>query len=345
MYLNALETYVPASSYTQEDCWALLNKHGGLNSLNARSQSILERILLGGASGIGKRHFVVPDWHTLFNASADTLQNVFECYGPQMATRAAERALQQSGWEADTIDALFICTCTGYLCPGLSSYVAEQLDLAKQTFLQDFVGLGCGAAIPTLRAAHNLLSRQPDAKVVCIAVEVCSAAFYLDNDPGVLISLCLFGDGAAASLWSNTPSAGSHQASNFSTLHWPKHRDDLRFRHSGGKLKNCLAKTVPATAARAVSNLLGQYSTDWNQTKLICHPGGRDVLLAIESAVPEAGQLKNSASVLHQFGNLSSPSVLFALKEALMNVTTQKSFLLTSFGAGFSAHAMEFSWH
>ena len=93
-------------------------------------------------------------------------------------------ALERAGVRVNEIDALIICTCTGYLCPGLTSYVAEQLGLRPNAFLQDLVGLGCGAAIPMLRAASHVIAAQPDAVVACVAVEICSAAFYLDDDPG-----------------------------------------------------------------------------------------------------------------------------------------------------------------
>jgi alkylresorcinol/alkylpyrone synthase len=89
----------------------------------------------------------------------------------------------------------------------VTSYVAEQLGLRSDAFLQDLVGLGCGAAIPALRATEALLAAQPAAVVACVAVELCSAAFHLDDDPGVLVSACLFGDEAAATIWRRTKRA------------------------------------------------------------------------------------------------------------------------------------------
>jgi 3-oxoacyl-[acyl-carrier-protein] synthase III len=72
-------------------------------------------------------------------------------------------------------------------------------------FALDLVGQGCGAAIPNLRAAGALLRSDDCTKVLSICVEVCSAAFYLDNDPGVLISACLFGDGDGAAVLAAEP--------------------------------------------------------------------------------------------------------------------------------------------
>ena len=86
--------------------------------------------------------------------------------------------------------------------------MAESLGLRSDVWLQDLVGLGCGAAIPALRATSAMLAAAPDSVVACVAVEVCSAAFYLDNDPGVIISACLFGDGAAA-----TPATSARRTS------------------------------------------------------------------------------------------------------------------------------------
>src|SRR4029079_19159040 len=126
--------------------------------------------------------------------------------------------------------------------------------------LQDFVGLGCGAALPTLRAASHVLAAHPSAVVACVAVEICSAAFYLEEDPGVWISACLFGDGAAATIWRSTPGAQPIRAFDFNTAHIPANRDKLRFEQRGGKLRNLLHRSVPGLAAGAVDYLWQQRS-------------------------------------------------------------------------------------
>jgi predicted naringenin-chalcone synthase len=89
--------------------------------------------------------------------------------------------------------------------------------------------------------------------VATVAVEICSTAFYADDDPGVLISLCLFGDGAAAAIWDGTGTAGDWQAGHFTTVHRPENREKIRFINSAGKLKNQLHRAVPGLAAEAVA--------------------------------------------------------------------------------------------
>ena len=289
--------------------------------------------------GIAKRHFAVPDVEHVFDLSPDDLNTHFRREAPKLARRALEPALQQSGVRADQLDALLICTCTGYLCPGLTSYVAEELGLRSNALLQDLVGLGCGAAIPMLRAASHILAAHPEAIVACVAVEICSAAFYLDDDPGVLISACLFSDGAAASIWRSQPAERPIRAFDFSTLHLPAERDKLRFEQRNGKLRNLLHRSVPELASSAVGQL-------WNErgprpvARVITHTGGRDVLEAIAPTFAPHS-LRASEETLRDFGNMSSPSVLFALERALHEEAPNGSgdFWLVSFGAGFSAHS------
>ena len=169
-----------------------------------------------------------------------------------------------------------------------------------------------------------------------IAVEICSAAFFIDDDPGVLISLCLFGDGAAAAIWSGDDAGNGWRVDNFQTLHWPQHREKIRFVNAFGKLKNKLDRSVPSLAAQAVSELFK--SSGCQPDAIIAHTGGRDVLKALEDHLP-SGPLTTSKDVLRKYGNISSPSVLVALEEQLACGGNEKELWLTSFGAGFSAHA------
>ena len=345
MFLHALATAVPPAVFTQAQCLEIVRNSTAKHRLTRRAQLIL-RTVLKGDSGVQTRHFAVPEIAGVFDLTCDQLNTAFRAEAPRLAGRALTAALTQAGVTAGEVDALLICTCTGYLCPGVSSYVAEQLGLRTDAFLQDLVGLGCGAAIPTLRAAQAVLAAKPDAVVACVAVEICSAAFYLDDDPGVIISACLFSDGAAASIWRSTPGPGGLRCHGFDTLHLPADRDRLRFEQRDGKLRNLLDPAVPQLAASAVSRLFATAQARGNARpirRIIAHPGGRDVLNALEAALPDF-PLDASRRVLRDCGNMSSPSVLFALEEAMRDGTPDENadWWLVSFGAGFSAHACRF---
>jgi len=346
MYLRAIATATPPDSFTQAECLAMVQSSPDtLARVDRRSRLMLQTILRGD-SGIERRQFALNDPEKLFGLDADGLNAEFRLAAPRLAGQALEKALNGSGLKAGDLDALIVTTCTGYLCPGVSSYVAEALGLRPDAWLQDIVGLGCGAAIPALRSASSILSAEPSRTVACLSVEICSAAFYLDSDPGVIVSACLFGDGAAATIWQGQPSDIGLRSHDFASLHRPEHRDLIRFEQREGKLRNLLHSTVPQLAAGAVGELYDKTtkSSPTPLAKILSHAGGRDVIAAIESGLP-GSHLNETREILRRHGNMSSPSVIFALEHALLSDSpmTDADWWMVSFGAGFSAHACRLS--
>ena len=337
MYLQSLATAFPPHSFTQPECFQILSESGAMDSLRGRSKELLQKVLTGD-SGIETRRFCDPDLRKTFGFDAGELHRHFEEHAPRIASEALLKACDLTSIEPSGIDALLVCTCTGYLCPGLSSYISERLGLRSNAFLQDLLGLGCGAAMPLLETARGLLAANPQAIVATVAVEVSSAAFYMNDEPGVLISLCLFGDGAAAAIWKGENEGGQFRFQNFRTIHKPEHREKIRFVNAGGRLKNQLHRDVPALAAEAVASLFEMRSNA--PDRLIAHTGGRDVIEAIEHAIPSY-ELKETREILRQYGNISSPSVLAALEQSLAKFPESENLWLTAFGAGFAAHCGE----
>jgi predicted naringenin-chalcone synthase len=336
MFLQSIASTTPAHVLSQQECYNIVQRSPWFDQCSPGARQLLEKVMCGN-SGIHQRHYATADLNELFARDAQQLNESYEIQAPRLAAEALTKALQKGNLDAMELDALFVCTCTGYLCPGVTSHVAELLGMRHDAYLCDLVGLGCGAAIPTLRAAHHYLQAHPEAKVAVIAVEICSAAFFVNNDPGVLISLCLFGDGASASIWSRENRGNDWQAGHFTTTHRPEHREKIRFRNDQGKLRNQLHRTVPQLAAGAVADLYQLRKADPDQ--VIAHSGGRDVVEALENVLPFL--LTETRDVLSRCGNMSSPSVLFALEQRLARAENDQRYWLTAFGAGFAAHACE----
>lgn len=337
MYLESIATTLPPHRFTQPQCLDALAKTPLFGALRPGSRVLVEKVLGNGVSGIRTRHFCLPEIGPVVDRGAQELNEVFEKEAPALAADALSKALSKAGIEAGELDALLVCTCTGYLCPGVTSHVAELLGLRDSAYLQDLVGLGCGAAIPMWRAAAGFLAAHPGSKVATVAVEICSAAFFADDDPGVLVSLCLFGDGAAAAVWSDEGGPGKWRAGRFTTVHRPENREKIRFVNAGGKLRNQLDKAVPGLAAEAVASLYAQRGGE--PDRVLAHSGGRDVIEAIEEALSHP--LDETREVLAECGNMSSPSVMFAVERALASANGDSRWWLTAFGAGFAAHACE----
>jgi predicted naringenin-chalcone synthase len=344
MIIAGLGTAAPARRYTQRECWEAVQDTRHIQGLTPRSRAIIKKVLTGN-NGIVARHLALEDLNQVFEPTPDALQARFVAHAPLLATQAAERALADAKTEAGEIDAVIISTCTGYLCPGLTSYVGERLRLRSDVLALDLVGQGCGAALPNLRTAAALLSAGHARRVLSICVEVCSAAFYLDNDPGVLVSACLFGDGAGAVVLTNEPNGRRRIEWKMSgSLQSPADRDLLRFEQKQGMLRNILTPQVPTLAAEQAAKVLGQVLTRANLSQAdvkgwVLHPGGRDVLAAVtEKLGLRETDVRWSRAVLEEYGNLSSPSVFFVLQAALGDSIPDGYWWMASFGAGFSGH-------
>ena len=345
MFITGLGTAVPPHRYTQREIWAAFQAAPQFARLTDRSRAILRKVLTGD-NGISARHASLDDMAKAFDLSPDVLQERFTVNAPTLATNAALQAMQRAGISPQEVDGLVISTCTGYLCPGLTSYVSERLKLRSGVTCLDLVGQGCGAALPNLHAADTLIQSGRARHALSVCVEVCSAAFYLDDDPGVLISACLFADGAAAAVVSAEPAKEKRSVkwNSFHTVLKPESRDELRFEHRGGMLRNVLKPSVPKLAAYAADELLSAALTKAGRTRediraWIWHAGGRDILLALREHLGLSDDdFKHSAAVLRDYGNISSPSVLFVLDATLRANAPPGLWWMASFGAGFSCH-------
>src|SRR5215469_14747859 len=292
------------------------------------------------------RRLAVGSLAEAFRIDPDTLYRRFLETAPELASRAGAAALDNAGVNTGDIDAIVVSTCTGYLCPGLTGYVSERLGLRPNIPAFDLVGQGCAAAVPNMRLGQALIASQDRANVLSICVEVSSAAMYLDDDPGVLVSACLFGDGAGAAVLSNEPCPGRRRIFwlDSESLLDPGQRAALQFEQRRGMLRNVLTRPVPQLAAeyvdRVLATLLRRARLDIHEiTAWIMHAGGRDVLQALQerSGIPPQ-DLRYSAAVLREYGNLSSAFVYFVLQAALAGGAAGGWWWLGTFGAGFSCH-------
>jgi len=347
MFIRGIGTAAPATRYKQSECWAVLKESDTFARLAPRSRALLRKVF-SGENGIESRALALDPLTEAFDLTPNALHARFEKNAPALAASAAERALQRAGMKPEEVDAILISTCTGYLCPGLTSYVSERLGLRPDVFGLDLVGQGCVAALPNLRTADSLLAAGRAETVLSICVEVCSAALYLDDDPGVLISSCLFGDGAGAAVCARTGSQGT----TAKAVRWkdcdavlsPAQRDALRFETRDGMLRNILTVPVPQLAAKhsreVFERVLSRNGIHREQiTGWIWHSGGRDVLTALRHEFGFAnGELDHTAAVLRESGNISSACVYHVLERALTNGTPPGSWWMSAFGAGFSCH-------
>ncbi len=314
-------------------------------TLSDKERTLYRRVMANGP--IRGRYLGMDNPEDAANTDQDHLIARFTKYARSTARDAAQQALERAELAPGDVDVLVVNTCTGYLCPGLTSYLAEDLGLRESVRALDIMGMGCGSAIPNLQAACGLLQLNGNGTALCVAVEICSATLFMDPDPGVIVSNAIFGDGAAALVLRGTAAPERPTLIDFESVLLPQHREALRYRTEQHRLRNVLSPNVPELGAdaaqRAVTRLLKRHDLAKDDVAhWVVHPGGTQVLTAFERKLGLPRQdLRHSYSVFEAYGNMSSPSVWFVWERMLREDAPAPGAwaIMLSFGAGFSAHA------
>ena len=339
-YLASIACVVPPYSADQRFSGELMKKLFA-QKLTQRSLGLIRATF--SHPSIRKRHFALDDPASVVDESPDQRIARFTEKSVQLAAQAVTRALDLAGLSPREVTALVVNTCTGYICPGISTYLLERLGLPRTTRVYDLVGSGCGGALPNLQLAQSLVQSQGGI-VVSVSVEVCSTVFQMGDDLSLILSNALFADGAAAAvLWD--------QAQGFELVHSagfyaPEHRDDIRFVHKGGELHNQLSTDLPdlvqKAAGRVVDDLLGAQGLQTGDiTHWAFHTGGEKIINAVADAIGVSEeQLRATRYILANYGNMSSPTVWFVLEEILRGgISSGELCVMVAYGAGLSAHA------
>ncbi|MBI4395663.1 MAG: type III polyketide synthase [Elusimicrobia bacterium] len=357
-------TAVPPLRLTQKESLDYILTHF---PIRAGTKALYKRVFQN--ESVETRHFALKTPDEVLEASHDQISARFEKWAVALSTDSLQAALKEAGLSPRDVDFLAVATCTGYLCPGLSAYVVESAGLRHDVRSADIVGMGCGAALPALEQAFNHVAANPGATAAVICTEICSAAMFSDDAPDLVISNALFADGSAAAILRSAPSVPGNgregrlslTLQRFSSLVYPEWRETLRFRTVGGRLRNVLGRDVPLQAAQAVEALrdlmLRKHDLAPEEVRhWILHPGGEKIMRAVQDALHISPvDLAASRNVLRQYGNMSSPTVLFVLKDHLGRLQDRgmehlrdakpRWGVMASFGAGFSVHGALFQLH
>ncbi len=341
--LRALATANPSFYATQKEAYEFYASHF---KLAPEEDGLYRRLLLEGP--IRGRFIGIDKIEDACETDPDRLNDRFLKHARLIATAAANKALEEAKLSAKNLGGLVVNTCTGYLCPGLTSYIAEDLGLDGDLHTLDIAGMGCGGALPNWQATAGLLALGETRPILCLAVEICSATLFMGADPALIVSNSIFGDGAAAAILQAQESEDIKpllRIVDFASGLYPQYRKQLHYRQEGGRLRNVLSAKVPVigakTAREVLDNLLARHNLNQKDIQWwAVHAGGTAVLDQVGRDLGlDKSDLRFSLEVFHTYGNMSSPSVLFALRQVLDQGHPRpgERGILLSFGAGFSA--------
>jgi predicted naringenin-chalcone synthase len=358
-------TAVPKTHITQQDALAIAK------SLCARNdeQATWLPVMYGG-TGIEARNLVFDDQlvrdvvhgtshsGSVFLPSTDpadrgpTTGQRMEHYrrlAPPLAIGASREALERSRLTPESITHLVTVSCTGFFAPGLDFALIEALGL-KRTTQRTHVGyMGCHGALNGLRVADAFTGRDPDARVLLCAVELCSLHYHYGWHPQKMVANALFGDGAAAVVGGSPGCAAASAwqlAGNGSCL-IPRSDDAMTWTVGDHGFEMTLSKQVPSL----IANHVRPWMEDWLQgygvtltgvRSWAIHPGGPRILSATEESLGLApGAASVSREVLARHGNMSSPTLLFILDQ-LRREGAPRPCVALGFGPGLVAEAALF---
>jgi alkylresorcinol/alkylpyrone synthase len=310
----------------------------------------LDRLLRAfGNTGIKRRHLArPPEWYERPHTFAEK-NEVYRESALELSATAAEEAIERSGVDRSAIGAILFVSTTGISTPSLDSVLVPRLGLPMSIARVPIWGLGCaGGAAGLARAAA--LTAGMGKPTLMISAEVCSTTFlYGDRSKSNLIATALFGDGAAAVVL--TPDGdGAEVICGHSHL-LEDSQDVMGWKLEDEGLRVVFARSIP----NIVHDVAGQVAADAAGTAglrvedlvhYVFHPGGAKVLSAyVDTLEIDPERLRHARDVLADYGNMSSPTVLFVLERLLAEqAPSGDPGLLMALGPGFSAESVVFRW-
>jgi alkylresorcinol/alkylpyrone synthase len=343
--LVAVATAVPPHVVRQEEARAFVAR---LFSDSTDEERLLQVFDNG---QIEKRHVCEPlEWYGEPHSFAEK-NDRYVANAVALAGAAARRVLERGGLTPRDVDHVVFVSSTGLATPSVDAMLANALDFRGDVRRTPIWGLGCAGGAAGLSCARDLTLANPRARVLMVALELCSLTFQPnDRSKRNLVATSLFGDGAAAALVvgaGREPATGdlSLQLQASRSVLWKDTLDVMGWTVDGAGLHVVFSRDIPTIVRDRVRPSLVAFLASHRLAladldHVVAHPGGAKVLAAYAAALdlPPAA-LADSRDVLREFGNMSSPTCLFVLERLMRRggIRSGQRAVIAALGPGFSA--------
>ncbi|GAA4182028.1 type III polyketide synthase [Gryllotalpicola koreensis] len=257
---------------------------------------------------------------------------------PPLALAAARSALASAPVAARDVTHVITVSCTGFFAPGPDVALVRGLGLRTDVRRLHVGFMGCHGAFPALRAAVDACRADPAAVVLVVCVELCTLHLRSSEDPDQIVSASVFGDGAAAAIVTSHPRAGLRIDALHSELAGKATEAELAWSIGDQGFDLALSSYVPKLLEHEIGPALAPLDPGESWSRIAhwaIHPGGRAILDRAQHALGLSdAQLAPSRAVLREFGNMSSPTVLFVLERVLRTARAGERVVATAFGPG-----------
>lgn len=353
--LVSVGTAVPVHRHRQEEILDFMIRVYAMNETDKRKLKYLYH-----KSGIDTRYSVIPDYSLpaaewQFYSPTENLEPFpkLEQRMKWFGKEAAALSLQAIGkcmerFPGTEITHLITVSCTGMSAPGLDLELLELLKLPPTTFRTSVNFMGCYAAIHALKIADAFCKADKAARVLIVCTELCTLHFQQENTVDNLTSSLLFSDGSAAVLVSGDDNAAGLQLSHFYSAVSLKGKQDMAWELSSKGFQMTLSSYVADIIREDFNELVlqalaaGQHRKE-QITGWCIHPGGKKILEAVSNSLGFAnGELGHSFDILQEYGNMSSPTVLFVLERMMKDPVMKRpgKIFSAAFGPGLTIETL-----
>lgn len=352
VFIHDIATSVPDSYSDQQHIREVMKTH---LANDRKTRAIIHRIY--SHSGIRKRHSVLEDFspndhgRLFFNGKlmpepgTAARNDIYISEARKLFTDVGKKLLTNNPHiQKKDITHVITVSCTGFFAPGPDYEVVKALDLNPQTHRFHVGFMGCYAVFPALKMAQSFCAENPDAVVLVISAELCSLHFQLKTELDNLLSASVFADGAAGMLISAKKPPKEHFVLHqLSSALAPSGEKDMAWTIGNSGFDMVLSTYVPDIIQQNMDAVIKPFNEQHQITKndidlWALHPGGRSILDKIEEAFQlQPDQISASRHVLSEFGNMSSATILFVLKQILQdNPACGQKIMSMAFGPGLT---------
>jgi 3,5-dihydroxyphenylacetyl-CoA synthase len=304
-------------------------------------------------SDIEYRHFYfggAPNRHE----NSDQLNQRYLAGAVSTGCHAVLDCLGAAGKTVKDVDFLAVCTCTGYVCPDVGSRLIAHMGFRKNVQRASIVGLGCAGALPTLQRAADFVRANPGRLALMLAVEICSACYFVDPSLETVVGNAICADGAAAFLLGDETRNGAAypRVVDFETFLDANNIEEVGLQHRSGKLRIVLGISIQHLAGgmieEALQKLLLRHGLRHSDIRFwVVHPGGRKVIDNVQKHFGMSDdQLRFTRNILRNYGNMSSPTVMFVLDDVVRTGNPQPGDwgVMIALGPGMAAEGALLRW-
>jgi alpha-pyrone synthase len=306
-------------------------------------------------SGIENRYFVIPDGETdaaakfftdkdgYLKPDTKARMKVYENWSKILTSDAVEKILNKSRIDPGSIERLITISCTGFFAPGFDYYLIDKFNIPASVKRTHIGFMGCAAALIGFNNSLEALSILGENKnILMVSTEICSIHFQTEASKDNILANLLFGDGAAAVIFSNERNRSGLKLFDTTSYVFKGSSEYMGWKIGNFGFEMILSQELPKIvleqAMPQLKLLLQQKGIKKEEIKYwALHPGGRAILDSMQKGLELSEEkMFPSRKILRNYGNMSSVSILFVLKEIIDKVEKDEYCCAIAFGPGLT---------